>query len=217
MIKVSGNRTLLESRQRLFESIQDVNTLVKALKADDVEAAHNALGKLVRNSKGWQPAAGQLGMAEKDFKELASHLNQAKTASSTMKTVHLDAARELLGVTKGTPDPSLGRLASLTPAQVHGQPASQTQQDTPADVGARAAKADDLKLNQDERNIIKRIYGVSVSDLHNFVYDDLVETFDILRNNTDLHSMHSYESLVVKVTKQAQASPQYKDADFPDV
>src|SRR3990167_6958036 len=119
MIKVSGNRTLLEHRRMVNESIQDVNTLVRALKADDAEAAHKALGQLVGSSKGWLPATGQLGLTEKDFKELASNLNQAKTASSTMKTVHLDAARELLGVTKGTPDPSLGRPASLSTVQLH--------------------------------------------------------------------------------------------------
>src|SRR3990167_4140809 len=99
MIKVSGNRSLLESRQHLMESIQDVNTLVRALKSDDVEAAHAALGKLVGSSKGWLSAASQMNIPEKDFKEIASHLSQAKSAKDkTMVSTHMDAARDLAGV-----------------------------------------------------------------------------------------------------------------------
>ena len=123
IFKVSVDKRLLEKRQkRLEESIQDVNHLVRQLKADDVEASYEALGQLVRNSKGYLDAATQLNMSKEDFNEMVSQLRQAKTTKDkTMVSSHMGATRELAGVTKGTPDPSLGKPASLSQAQVFGK------------------------------------------------------------------------------------------------
>jgi len=92
MFKVSGNRRLLEQRIKLQE---DKNALIKALKNDDPKAAKQALTGM---------GGAELGLASKDFNQLAKELDGAAEAQEKYNDPRvgfsLDKARKLLGVGK---------------------------------------------------------------------------------------------------------------------
>lgn len=174
MYKVSVNRKLLLERAQLQE---DMSELVKALKADDAEAAKKAL-------VGLDPTKWQISRS--DFKKLVDYIDSASKLSKMNPqhpdlkkqnilniTQDMNAARQILGVTKGAPDPSLGKPASLTPAQLHGKTTSPSATPPPSSQASNRGAGAGVQLDPDELNLLDAILGAQAGV--DFSWDDMGE------------------------------------------
>lgn len=196
MFRISGNRRLLEKKQKLVEASYAKNNLIKALKDDDLEKARKALHDLVSAQGYASSPAQELELTDKEFSEFSKLLDAGSDLATKPGGTGdiMDAARQILGVGKNTP-----RAWNGVPGQNHPDDPTNT------------------KLQPKEKTIMQNYIGKRKQSLEDCDYYQLVSLYDYLMHNTPGGDVHVVDDLLLKITLVAQKMSSYKDSDFPDV